>query len=214
MKKLALLSLIAVAIQGQAAQVDFGMTLGVVNNNGSLLSNSGLFQVGTFSGYNDSLGAGYFTGKDYATLSGAFTAFALVGSGPTTTDAFGNYYNSYDTASTASGTRLFSWIYSTTTPLSTANWAIVSGTISGASPFDTQWLAVAPASTDVNIIELGINSNIFFATSNAGINFSSNTSVDPDAVNLNLVPEPSTYALLSLAGLALGGYAMRRHSRA
>lgn len=214
MKKFALFAFIAVAIQGQAAQVDFGMTLGVVNNNGSLLKNSGLFQVGTFSGYNDTLGLSYFTGKDYATLAGAFTSFALVGSDPTTTDAFGSYYNSYDTASTASGTRLFSWIYSTTTPLSTGNWAIISGTIGGTSSFDQQWLAVAPASTDVNVIELGINSNVFFAKSNVGSNFSPNTSVDPAGVNLNLVPEPSTYALLSLAGLALGGYAMRRRSRA
>jgi len=33
-------------------------------------------------------------------------------------------------------------------------------------------------------------------------------------VQVTLVPEPSTYALLSLAGLALGGYAVRRRRRA
>jgi hypothetical protein len=214
MKRLTLSLLFAAAIHSQGAQVDFGMTLGVVNNNGSLLANSGLFQVGTFSGYNDGLGASYFTGKDYATLSGAFSAFTLSGSDPTTTDAFGNYYNSYETGSTVAGTRLFSWIYSTTTASPSANWTIVSGPIGGTSPFDAQWLAVAPLSTDVNVIELGINSNVLFAQSNPGIAFSPNTSVDPDGVNLNLVPEPSTYALLGLAGLALGGYAARRRRRA
>jgi hypothetical protein len=34
------------------------------------------------------------------------------------------------------------------------------------------------------------------------------------APQVTLVPEPSTYALLGLAGLALGGYAMRRRKRA
>jgi hypothetical protein len=214
MKRLTLSLLLAATFHTQAAQVDFGMTLGVVNNNGSLLANSGLFQVGTFAGYNDTLGAGYFTGKDYSTLLGAFTAFSLSGSDPTTTDVSGNYYNSYETGSTASGTRLFSWVYSTTSASPSANWTIASGPIGGTSPFDAQWLAVAPASTDVNVIELGINSNVLYAQSNPGIGFSPNTSVDPAGVNLNLVPEPSTYALLGLAGLALGGYAVRRRRRA
>jgi hypothetical protein len=41
-------------------------------------------------------------------------------------------------------------------------------------------------------------------------------SIDATFTNLNVaaVPEPSTYALLALSGLALGGYAMRRRRRA
>lgn len=214
MKKLTLSILLAASVYTQAAQVDLGMTLGVVNNNGSLLSNSGLFQLGTFSGYNDTLGANFFTGKDYATLLGSFTALAIIGTDPTTTDNFGGYYNSYDTASTAAGTRFFSWIYSSTTPLSTVNWAILSGTIGGADPFDQQWLAVAPSSLDLNSIELGINSNVFYSKSNAGTSFSPNASLDPNGVNVNLVPEPSTYALLAMGALALGGYVIRRRRRA
>lgn len=34
------------------------------------------------------------------------------------------------------------------------------------------------------------------------------------SLNVTAVPEPSTYALLALSGLALGGYAMRRRRRA
>lgn len=40
------------------------------------------------------------------------------------------------------------------------------------------------------------------------------TSVNVTVQSFSAVPEPSTYALLSLAGLALGGYAMRRRRRA
>jgi hypothetical protein len=38
--------------------------------------------------------------------------------------------------------------------------------------------------------------------------------VNTTVTGITAVPEPSTYALLGLAGLALGGYAMRRRKRA
>lgn len=44
-------------------------------------------------------------------------------------------------------------------------------------------------------------------------NFSQITSTSSPEVSTAVVPEPSTYALLSLAGLALGGYAVRRRRR-
>lgn len=213
MKKTLLILVASLTVHAQAAQVDFGMTLGVVNNNGSLLQNSGLFQVGTFSGYSDGTGAAYFTGKDYATLAAAFTSFALL-DGNGKTDNAGQFYFSLDTGTTPANTRLFAWAYSTTTATSSANWAIVSGTIGDTGDYGIPWLAVAPSDTTVNVIELGITSNVLYAKSSPLTNFGSNTNFDPNGANLNLVPEPSTYALLSLAGLALGGYSMRRRRRA
>ena len=188
------------------------MTLGVVNNNGSLLQSGGLFQLGTFSGYNDVTGAAYFTGKDYATLSAAFTSLALL-AGDGKTDNLGQFYFSFDLASTAVSTRLFSWSYSTVAASESANWTIASGVIGGAGDYNAAWLSVAPADTTVNVIELGINSNVLYAKSSTGINFSSNTSFDPNGANLNLVPEPSTYALLAMSALGLGGYVVRRRNR-
>jgi hypothetical protein len=214
MKKNILILIAALTVNVEAAQVDFGMTLGVVNNNGSLLANSGSFQLGTFSGYTDVAGAGYFTGKDYATLFAAFTPFSLIPPSSTPTDAIGQFFYSYDTASTSAGTRLFNWAYSTTTASSSANWSIASGTIGGSGDYNTAWLAVAPSDTTVNTIELGINSNVLYAQSAPATSFSPNTSFDPNGVNLNLVPEPSTYALLALSGLAFGGYVLRRRRRA
>jgi hypothetical protein len=213
MKKTLLVALLTSIVQIQAAQVDFGMTLGVVNNNGSLLANSGLFQVGTFSGYSDGVGASYFTGKDYATLLSSFTSFPLL-DGNGQTDSSGQFYFSLDTGTTPANTRLFAWAYSTTTASPSANWSIASGTIGGVGDFNTAWLSVAPLDTTVNVIELGYNSNVLYASSSPLSNFGPNAEFDPNGANLNLVPEPSTYALLSLAGLAIGGYAVRRRLRA
>ena len=81
-----------------------------------------------------------------------------------------------------------------------------SGTTSGASTSSFQLLTLTTAGT-------GILSDV------AGIQFTWDGS---GTVNANIekiaavvaVPEPSTYALITLAGLALGGYALRRRQRA
>ena len=81
-----------------------------------------------------------------------------------------------------------------------------SGTTTGATTSSFQLLTLTTAGT-------GILSDV------AGIQFTWDGS---GTVNANIekiaavvaVPEPSTYALITLAGLALGGYALRRRQRA
>jgi hypothetical protein len=73
-----------------------------------------------------------------------------------------------------------------------------------------------PSSFTADISEVPRDSTgIFFGTNGIGTPVTEGI-VDPAAANYNLqaVPEPSTYALLALSGLAIGGYAMRRRRRA
>jgi hypothetical protein len=72
-----------------------------------------------------------------------------------------------------------------------------------------------PALLATDISEVPRNATgILFGSQGVGVPVTEGL-VDPAAPNFNLqvVPEPSTYALLSLAGIALGGYAMRRRRR-
>lgn len=184
-----------------AAQVDIGITLGEVRGSGGVLSGTAV-RLGTFTGYSDSLGLGFFTGKDYATLIAAFVGLSNVDSS-LATDVAGNYYGAFDTASTASGTRLFAWFYSTPAAQSSSNWAVVSGGNNTSGPSDgiynPLWLAVAPAAVDVNVIEIGTIYSKIYASSGPGVAFSSNSLIDPEGANLLLIPEPASSSLLALA---------------
>lgn len=190
-----------------AAQVDIGLTTGRVSNGTSFLNGAAL-RVGVFSGYNDTLGSSFFTGKTYTDLTTAFTALVEMNSAPEVTTSGGQFYLSYDTASNAAGTRLFAWLYSTTTPQAVSNWAIISGggnpTGPSASTFDPNWLAVAPAAIDVNIVEMGNIYSKIYASSGPGIILSPSTAFDPEGANIVLIPEPSSGGLLVMsAALAL-----------
>ncbi len=188
-----------------SASVDFGLTLGSLLNNGSVQS-GGLIELGTFSGYTDGLGLGFFTGSSYSTLRSSFTS---LGSG--LTDSVGNVYETVDLGSTASNTRLFAWAFTSGSASSTANWSIISGTIGGGGDYNPMWLAVAPSDITINTIEIGVTSNVLYANSD-----SSNSLVavgTPPSANLNLVPEPSTYALMAIGGLVLFFIARRRKAQ-
>jgi hypothetical protein len=99
----------------------------------------------------------------------------------------------------------------------TAPWALITGT-------DVGWSSInAGDPLAIGIIEMSLAGNEIrsagFGGPGVGAFWSpegpaTTTVVDPAGANLVLVPEPSTYALLSLAGLALGGYAARRRLRA
>lgn len=214
MKKIILLSIAAVSTlslpSGQAAFVDYGLTLGTFKNNGSVVSNgSGLFELGVFSGYNDTLGQSFFTGKDYATLRSSWTSFAGSSSAIDATGGF--YVSAVDLLSTPVNTRLFAWGFSSTTADSSANWSIISGTIGDAGTYGPLWLAVAPSDITVNAIEIGTTFNTIYARSNPGNAFEANSvAVSEQSANVSVVPEPSTYALLGIAGIAFGVYAIRR----
>ena len=218
MKKTILLAavsaLVIIPSPSPAAFVDYGLTLGTFKNEGSVVADgSGLFELGVFSGYNDTLGASYFTGKNYSTLRSSWTSFA--GSSSAIDASGGFYVGAVDLVTTAANTRLFAWGFSTPTASESANWTIISGEIGGSSAYAPVWLAVAPSDITVNAIELGTLHNVMYANSNAGNALQANTLAPSElSANVSVVPEPSTYALLSLAGLALGGYAARRRLRA
>lgn len=198
---LSLVLIVVSAASNYAAQVDIGITLGSVRNSSGVLSGTAV-RLGTFTGYSDSLGTTFFTGKDYNTLIAAFVGLSNLDAS-LTTDVAGNYYGAFDTASTASGTRLFAWFYSTPAPQSSSNWAVVSGGNNTSGPSDgiynPLWLAVAPAAVDVNVIEIGTIYSKIYASSGPGVAFSSNSLIDPEGANLLLIPEPASSSLLALA---------------
>lgn len=197
----------------QAAQVDLGLTLGRLSGSGSTILSGKAVRLGTFNLYSDAAGISYFTGKDYNTLSSAFTSFAEISS-PTVlnTDAAGQIYQSFDTATTAVGTRMFAWLYDSATVSSTANWVIVSGGANTAgandSVYNPVWLAVAPTAGDINVIEAATIYSQMYASKVAGNAITASSVFDPEGANIVLIPEPSTGVLVSLGLASL--FAFRR----
>ncbi len=96
-----------------------------------------------------------------------------------------------------------------------APWSLITGT-------DSSWLSPNPTDPfGSSIIELSFGGNSIVASGFGGPGVGTyfdpagpGTTLSPGDANVVMVPEPSTYALLSLAGLALGGYAARRRRRA
>lgn len=131
---------------------------------------------------------------------------------PVTAGLFSAGTNSTD--ATIVGKQLFFIIGNSSVSLSAATEA---GVFSSSS-----WIIPAlddptPASFTADISEVPRNSTgIFFGTQGIGASIAAAAGAENPQANYNLqaVPEPSTYALLALSGLALGGYAMRRRRRA
>lgn len=188
-------------------QVDYGLLEGQILNEGSVLANGeGLFELGTFAGYSDGVGASYFTGKDYNTLRSSFNLFP---SSVTAVQADGQMYQTVDLLGTAGGTRLFAWVFSSPTATPLSNWTVISGVVGGTSSYDAAWLAVAPGDPTFNYIELGTTNNFMYANSNPGNSLPSNITYSAAGADIALVPEPSAISLIALSGVALAAWRIR-----
>jgi hypothetical protein len=210
-------ALAAVLILGSpkadAQSIDYGMVAATVQSPASTSLIGGGFQlmgVKPASGFNPT-NATLASILDPANMLVVLNSFTTIDAG-----APGQFYTAgllplwSDSSSIPSNTKLYI-LGSTSSSFSlTEPWTLVSGT-------DAGWLS--PVTTDptaMSIIEMSLGGNSLVAGS-VGNYFSPNgpgTTVSPGDASVVLVPEPSTYALLSLAGLALGGYAARRRLRA
>lgn len=205
------LALLLWVTSSQAATVDLGFTLGKVVSGSTPLSGTAV-RLGFFTGYNDTLGTSFFTSKTHDTLFASFKALDLApGGNPDTlftgSDA-GLFYSSYVThgssnySDVTASTRLFAWFWSSATPSSSANWAVISGTIGGTTDYDPAWLAPAPDPVNSVVIEAGvIASQIYAESAVANAIQAVIGGADPLSANLSLIPEPSSLSLLAI-GLA------------
>ncbi len=205
------LLLVAGALSGlQAAQVDIGITLGGVVNAGGPVQNARV-ELGTFTGYDNS-GLSWFAGKSYSTLRSSYVSLLNIDDPQAlVTDNLGQFYGAFDTVSTPLNTRLFAWIFDSSTASSLANWAIISGggnpTGSNASVYDPMWLALSPSAGEINPIEAATIYSLIYASS-GGASLVPTSTYDPEGANISLVPEPSTGALMMIG--AAGLVALRR----
>lgn len=203
---------------GVAQSIDYGMTAFQVQSpiGTPLPVNTGGFRLYTTNGT--------FTPSSSSSISDITSNMRLVLDSQTTISSTdpGLFYVPSLFPATASGNittgaPLFVLASTTSAFDGTAPWALVTGTDVGwSSPNASDPLASS-------IIELSLAGNQIVSAGFGGPGVGAFwnpsgpgtvTVTDPAGANLTLVPEPSTYALLAMTGLALGGYAMRRRRRA
>ena len=205
-------SLLLIAHQAQSQSTDYGMVgaevqrlpgVNIADNQGGFY----LLTVTPASGFNP-------IGATLADIANPSKMLAVTGSF-SSIQSGGQFYVSglpttYATGGTIStGTQYYAWAsLEGSISGAVAPWTLVTGTDSG-------WFAPNPTDpTAINTIDLSTAGNVIIAEGNnngaAYFGTPGNKTSSGDADLVLAVPEPSTYALLALSGLALGGYVMRR----
>lgn len=198
-----------------AQSIDFGMTAATINSpTTSTIMVGGGFQllgITPSSGFNPTNAtlANILSTANMLSVSNSFaTISALDG---------GQFYNAglpvaFSTGTAIStGAQLFVLASASPTFSAASPWALITGS-------DSSWLS--PNAADpfgFTSIEISLAGNQIIASSGAATAFfgsSAPGSQIANADNLNLVPEPSTYALLAMSGVGMAGYMIRRRRRA
>jgi hypothetical protein len=219
MKKTALALLVGSCVlihpQVHAQSIDYGMTAMIVESPAGTPRVGGGFQllgVTPSSGFNPA-GASLSDILNAANMLSLSNSFATIGAADGGQFYQGGILPQFSTGATVAGGSTLYVLASTSPTFDLASpWALVTGT-------DVGWSSPVPTDPfGFSGIELSLLGNSIVAGNGASWSpvGSPNalTVSNPDGSSLVLVPEPSTYALLSLAGLALGGYAARRRLRA
>jgi len=194
-----------------AQAIDFGMSGGLVQSPAgtSLPINTGAFQLYVTNGV--------FTPNTASTLSDITSNMLLVIDSFTQTDGAGTFYlggvfPATNGGNIPTGTSLYLLASTSATFSFSSPWALFNN-INWTSPNPSDFFAQT-------FIELSDAGTTIVSAGNGGPGIgaffgTSGTSVNPaDGTNVVLVPEPSTYALLVLGGLALAGHVIRRRRRA
>jgi len=193
--------------------IDYGMTGAQVVGASSIPMVGGGFNllgITPASGFNP-VGASLSSILNSANMLSVSNALGTIGAGDNGQFYVPSLATTWSTEATiANGTQLYILASTSATFELTAPWALITGS-------DPSWLSPNPTDPfGSTVIEMSLAGNQIIASSGVTQAFfgASPGSQTANNDNLSLVPEPSTYALLSLAGLALVGYAMRRRRRA
>jgi hypothetical protein len=222
MKKTLLCTVLALAVivapQAHSQSIDYGMIAGFVQSPlGTDLVGGGfqLLGVTPLSGFNPA-GASLsdlLNAANMLSVSNSFTTIDIENPGQFYTMELPTLWSNGNTIT--GNTQLYILASTSATFSLTAPWALVTGT-------DTSWFSPNPTDPfGSSIIEMSLAGNSIIAAGNGGPGVGAyfdpdgpGTTVSPGDANVVLVPEPSTYALLVLGGLALAGHVIRRRRRA
>jgi hypothetical protein len=212
-------SCVLISHQTQAQSIDYGMIAGFVQSPtaGTDVVGGGfqLLGVTPSSGFNPTGAslADLLSSANMLSVSNSFATIDAANPGQFYQPGLLTFWSTG--ASIATGTQLYVLASASSSFDAGAPWALLTGS-------DVGWFSPNPTDPfGYSNIELSFGGNSIIASGFGGPGVGAyfdpagpGTSVSPGDANLVLVPEPSTYALLSLAGIALGGYAARRRRRA
>lgn len=176
----------------------------ILSTTSTRLPAGSVVELGTFSSsFNFAANSG-----NYTATNAAFTLYATttIGANGAAAGQFAATSPSLDTT-TAPGSRLYIWVFNSSTPSTATAWAIVTDN-------DSNW--VGPAVGAQNVTQLDTSdANVYIPSGALGAIVPDSTAPSGEgfSIRVGAVPEPSTYAFFGCGLAGLIGLRMQRRAR-